>query len=135
MFIYTITEFQSRATQDIDFLMRKLSNDIAKVKDIMEEISHVPTVNDYITIEMLNAEMITPDKEYQGESVKFIGRIKQVKIPFSIDIGIDDVIIKLQMKGELKMSKQVPSKKYKHLMNAWRKVSLKLFRNISKRYC
>ena len=69
LFIYTLTEFQSRATQDIDFLMRQLSNDIGKVKDIMEEICLVPTANDYITIEVLNAEALTPDKEYQGVSV------------------------------------------------------------------
>lgn len=66
LFIYTLTEFQSRATQDVDFLMRQLSNDIDKVKGVIEDISRVPTANDYITIEVLNAEMITPDKEYQG---------------------------------------------------------------------
>ncbi|MDF2908184.1 MAG: nucleotidyltransferase [Herbinix sp.] len=102
LFIYTLTEFQSRATQDIDFLMRQLSNDIDKVKDIMEEISHVPTDNDYITIEVVNAETITPDKEYQGVSVKFIARIKQVRIPFSIDVGMDDVIVPKAVKRSLK---------------------------------
>ena len=102
LFIYTLTEFQSRATQDIDFLMRQLSNDIGKVKDIMEEICLVLTANDYITIEVLNAETITPDKEYQGVSVKFIGRIKQVKIPFSIDIGMDDVIVPKAVKRMIK---------------------------------
>ena len=102
LFIYTLTEFQSRATQDIDFLMRQLSNDIGKVKDIMEEICLVPTANAYITIEVLNAEAITPDKEYQGVSVKFIGRIKQVKMPFSIDIGIDDVIVPKAVKRMIK---------------------------------
>ncbi len=75
LFIYTLTEFQSRSTQDIDFLMRQLSNDIDKVKDIMEEISQVPTTYDFITIEVLNAETITPEKEYPGVSVKFLGRI------------------------------------------------------------
>ncbi len=102
LYIYTLTEFQSRATQDIDFMMRQLSNDIDKVKNVMEEISKVPTTNDYITIEVLNAETITPDKEYQGVSVKFIGRIKQVRIPFSIDIGMDDVIIPKAVKRSLK---------------------------------
>ncbi len=102
LFIYTLTEFQSRATQDIDFLMRQLSNDIDKVKDIMEEISQVPTANDYITIEVMNAETIIPDKKYQGLSVKFIGRIKQVRIPFSIDVGMDDVIVPKAVKRSLK---------------------------------
>lgn len=93
LFIYTLTEFQRRATQDIDFLMRQLSNDIDKVKDVIEEISRVPIANGYITIEDLNVEMITPDKEYQGGSIKFIGRIKQVRTPFSIGFGIDNVIV------------------------------------------
>lgn len=102
LFIYTLTEFQSRATQDIDFLMRQLSNDIDKVKGVIEEISQVPTTNDYIKIEVVNAEIITPDKEYQGVSVKFIGRIKQVKIPFSIDIGMNDVIVPKAVKRCIK---------------------------------
>lgn len=102
LFIYAITEFQSRPTQDIDFLMCQLSNDVDKVKTIMGEISQVPTANDYITIEVLNAESITPDKEYRGVTVKFIGRIKQVRIPFSIDIGMDDIIVPKAVKRSLK---------------------------------
>lgn len=102
LFIYTLTEFQSRATQDIDFLMRQLSNDIDKVKGVIEEIIQIPTANDYIKIEVLNAGIITPDKEYQGVSVKFIGRIKQVKIPFSIDIGMNDVIVPKAVKRCIK---------------------------------
>jgi predicted nucleotidyltransferase component of viral defense system len=102
LFIYTLTEFQSRATQDIDFLMRQLSNDIDKVKGVIEEISQIQTANDYIKIEVVNAEIITPDKEYQGVSVKFIGRIKQVKIPFSIDIGMNDVIVPKAVKRCIK---------------------------------
>lgn len=102
LFIYTLTEFQSRATQDIDFLMRQLSNDIDKVKGVIEEIIQIPTTNDYIKIEVVNAGIITPDKEYQGVSVKFIGRIKQVKIPFSIDIGMNDVIVPKAVKRCIK---------------------------------
>lgn len=40
LFIYTLTEFQSRATQDIDFLMLKLIN-LDQVKEIMSEICQV----------------------------------------------------------------------------------------------
>lgn len=102
LFIYTLTEFQSRATQDIDFLMRQLTNDLDTVKRIAEEIIRVPTSNDYATFEVVNAESITPEKEYQGISMKFIGRIKQVRVPFSIDIGMDDVIVPKAVKRSLK---------------------------------
>ena len=93
LFIYTLTEFNSRATQDIDFLMRQLSNNLSDVKKIMEDIISVPTGNEYIKIEVLELGEITPDKEYHGASVKFCGYMKNIRIPFSIDIGIDDVVV------------------------------------------
>src|SRR6056297_256398 len=93
LFIYTLTEFQSRATQDIDFLMLQLNNDIDTVKNIMEGICQISSPNDYITLIVTDAKNITLDKEYPGISLKIIGRIKQVRIPFSVDIGIDDVIV------------------------------------------
>lgn len=102
LFIYTLTGFQSRATQDIDFLMRQQANDIENVQDIMKEICGVQTDNDYVTIEVLGAESITPDKEYQGVSVRFAGHIKQVRVPFSIDIGVDDVIVPKAVKRKIK---------------------------------
>ncbi|HPR95791.1 MAG TPA: nucleotidyl transferase AbiEii/AbiGii toxin family protein, partial [Thermotogota bacterium] len=46
LFIYTLTEFQSRATQDIDFLMQHLTYDINRVKGIMEEICQTSSAND-----------------------------------------------------------------------------------------
>ena len=78
LFIYTLTEFNSRATQDIDFLMRQLSNDLSDVKSIMEKIISVPTGNEYIRIEVLEAGDITPDKEYHGVNVKFCGYMKNI---------------------------------------------------------
>lgn len=93
LLIYTLTKFQARATQDIDFLMRKMPNEIENVKSTMEEIVHVSTTNDYVSYEVLDAVFITQEKEYSGVSVKFIARIKQVRVPFSIDLGVDDLII------------------------------------------
>lgn len=93
MFLYTLTEFESRPTRDIDFMLRWLSNDVENVKDIMEEICAADTGNDYITIEVLGAERITEEKEYHGVKTKFRGHIKNVRVPFSIDIGVDDIIV------------------------------------------
>lgn len=102
LFIYTLTEFQSRATQDIDFLMRQLTNDASKVRDIVEEISRVSTANNYITIEVLSVDNIMLDKDYQGVSLKLVGRIKQIRVPFSIDIGVGDIIVPKALKRSLK---------------------------------
>ena len=49
LFIYTLTNFESRATVDVDFLMHGLSNDLAHMDDIIAEILSVNTGNDFIT--------------------------------------------------------------------------------------
>ena len=48
LFIYALTNFKSRATIDVDFLLRHQSNGIEEVKKMIEEILAVPTGNDYI---------------------------------------------------------------------------------------
>ncbi|MBQ9277711.1 MAG: nucleotidyl transferase AbiEii/AbiGii toxin family protein [Lachnospiraceae bacterium] len=93
MFIYTLTEFDSRPTRDIDFLIRNLQGNPDNIEQIMREICNVSTGNDFITLEVLGTENISLDKKYPGVKINFIGRIGKVRIPFLIDIGIDDVIV------------------------------------------
>ena len=93
MFLYTLTNFDSRPTQDIDFLMKRLSNDLANIKSVMQEICNVQTENDFIELEVLGTEQITLWKKYPGVKTKLLGRMGNVRVPFSIDIGIDDVIV------------------------------------------
>jgi predicted nucleotidyltransferase component of viral defense system len=38
LFIYTITHFDSRATVDVDFLLRNIPNSVEDVRKIIEEI-------------------------------------------------------------------------------------------------
>ena len=49
--------------------------------------------NDFITIEVLGTETISVDKKYPGVKTSFMGSIGKVRIPFSVDVGIDDVIV------------------------------------------
>ena len=37
MFLYTISNYESRPTMDIDFMMRKMSNDLTEMETIMKE--------------------------------------------------------------------------------------------------
>ena len=60
MLIYTLTDFDSRPTRDMDFLVRSLSNDRNNIKTVMGE---------------------------------FMGHINNVRVPFSVDVGIDDIIV------------------------------------------
>lgn len=59
LFIYTLTNFESRATVDVDFLLREQSNSIEDVKKIIQEILVIPTGNDYIKMEAKGFERIS----------------------------------------------------------------------------
>ena len=93
LFIYTLTNFESRATVDVDFMLRGLSNDMARMDKIIAEILAVPTGNDFITFKALPTEPIAANRKYHGISTQITGYIKNVRVPFSVDIGVGDVIV------------------------------------------
>ena len=77
----------------MDFLMRSLSNDLNNIIAVMGEICAAHTENDYILLEVTGAEQITREKKYPGVKTKFMGHINNVRVPFSVDVGIDDIIV------------------------------------------
>ncbi len=93
LFIYTLTNFESRATVDVDFMLRGLSNDIERMDEIVAEILAIPTGNDFITFKALPTEPIAANRKYHGVSTQITGYIKNVRVPFSVDIGVGDVIV------------------------------------------
>ena len=93
LFIYTLTNFESRATIDVDFLLRKQANSLDDVKGMIEEILSVSTGNDYIEMTAQGFEEISPHRKYKGISAQIIGCIKNVRVPFNVDIGVGDIII------------------------------------------
>ena len=93
MFIYTLTKFDSRPTRDIDFLINDFSGSIENIEKTMKDICTVNTGNDFLTLVVLGVETISVDKKYPGIKTTFMGYIEKVRIPFSIDVGIDDVIV------------------------------------------
>ena len=93
LFIYTLTNFESRATVDVDFMLHGLSNDMARMDEIIAEILARPTGNDFITCKALPTEPIAANRKYHGVSTQITGYIKNVRVPFSVDIGVGDVIV------------------------------------------
>lgn len=93
LFIYTLTNFESRATVDVDFLMRGLNNDLARMDEIITEILAVPTGNDFVTFKASKTEPIAMQRKYHGVSTQITGYIKNVRVPFNVDIGVGDVIV------------------------------------------
>lgn len=93
MFLYTISHYEGRPTMDIDFMLRRMPNDVAGMKAVMEEICQADTHNDFMEMKVLGTREITPDKQYPGIGINLMAYIKNVRIPFSVDIGVDDIII------------------------------------------
>ena len=93
LFIYTLTNFESRATIDVDFLMRKLSNRVEEIEKIVSDILKVDTGNDFIELTAKSFETISPQRKYTGVSFQIIGKIKNTRTPFSVDLGVGDIII------------------------------------------
>lgn len=93
LFIYTLTNFESRATIDVDFLIRQLPNSVEDIEKIVAEILEVNTGNDFVTLAAKSFESISPQRKYTGVSFQIIGQIKNTKTPFSVDFGVGDVIV------------------------------------------
>lgn len=93
LFIYMLTNFESRATVDVDFLMRGLNNDLARMDEIIADILAVDTSNDFVEFKASKMEPIALQRKYHGVSTQITGYIKNVRVPFNVDIGVGDVIV------------------------------------------
>lgn len=101
LFIYSLTEFDSRVTVDVDFLLRKIPNTPQQLRSVVEEIIEVETGNDFVTFEIKDVAPIAVAKKYAGIGVTLNAKIKNTRTPFSIDFGVGDVIVPKQEKRRI----------------------------------
>ena len=101
LFIYSVTDFDSRVTVDVDFLLRKVPNTPEQLQTVIETIISTPTGNDFVTFEIKDIVPIAVAKKYAGIGVSLVARIKNTKTPFSIDFGVGDVIVPKQEKRKI----------------------------------
>ncbi|SCX33100.1 Predicted nucleotidyltransferase component of viral defense system [Ruminococcaceae bacterium P7] len=101
LFLYSITDFDSRVTVDVDFLLRRIPNSPDELRTVINEIISTPTENDYITYEITDISPISVAKKYAGISVSLVAHIKNTRTPFSIDFGVGDVIVPQQEKRRI----------------------------------
>lgn len=101
LFVYSLTEFDSRVTVDVDFLLRKVPNTPEQLRMMLEEIIAVQTGNDFVSFEIKSVKPITVAQKYAGIGASVISQIKNTKTPFSIDFGVGDVITPKQEKRKI----------------------------------
>ncbi len=98
LFIYALTEFESRVTMDIDFLLQRLPNAPEQLQPIIEEIIETKTNNEYVSFEIKSIKPISIAKKYAGIGASLVAKIKNTKTPINIDFGVGDVIVPKQEK-------------------------------------
>ena len=85
LLIYAVTEFDSRVTVDIDFLMRNIPNNPDALKPILYDIIKVDSGNEFISFDIQKIEAISLAKTYPGIRATIIARIKNTRTFFNID--------------------------------------------------
>ena len=61
--------------------------------EIIADILAVDTGNNFMTFNASKAEPIALQRKYHGVSTQITGYIKNVRVPFNVDIGVGDVIV------------------------------------------
>lgn len=77
LFIYSVTNFDSRVTVDVDFLLRKVPNTPEELKPVLEEIIGTSTGNNFISFEIKEIAPIAVAKKYAGIGVSLVARIPE----------------------------------------------------------
>lgn len=101
LFLYSLTDFDSRVTVDVDFLLRRIPNTPEQLRGILEEIIAVHTGNDFVTFEIKDVAPIAVAKKYAGIGASMVAYIKNTRTPFGIDFGVGDIIVPKQEKRKI----------------------------------
>lgn len=99
--IYCLTDFSSRPTLDIDFLVQNTDNSLDLIKSILTEIIQSPSNNDCVDFVIKEMHIISLDKKYPGVSAILEARIKNTRTPVKIDFGFGDVIHPAEQEREI----------------------------------
>ena len=82
LFVYAVTDFDSRVTVDVDSLLRKIPNTPEQVKAVLEEIIAVPTENDFVTFEIKSvgpiAEVYTHDTKQKKRLLAYAAQFPEL---------------------------------------------------------
>jgi predicted nucleotidyltransferase component of viral defense system len=96
LLIYALTEFDSRVTADVDFLLKHMDNSPEHLKLVLTDIINVDTGNNYVEFEILRVIPISIAKKYTGIGATIVAKIKNTRTTFGIDFSVGDVIVPKQ---------------------------------------
>jgi predicted nucleotidyltransferase component of viral defense system len=94
LLLYVHLEDRARPTRDVDFLARRISNDVESITKAFQEICKIEC-NDGLVYDTdhLIAERIKEDADYEGLRIKINGYLEKSRQTLQFDIGFGDVIV------------------------------------------
>jgi predicted nucleotidyltransferase component of viral defense system len=95
LLLFSMTNFQTRPTKDIDFLARQISNNMEQLKDAFQQVSQISIPEDGVIFDeqSVTAERITEYADYEGVRIKLRASLGTMKKQLQFDIGFGDVIV------------------------------------------
>lgn len=92
--LYAFEKEFPRPTLDIDFLVVKIKNDIAHIRDVFMEICSLSCEEDGIDFDInaITTEEISENKAYTGIRVSLVAHLDSIRQVMKMDIGFGDVV-------------------------------------------
>lgn len=101
LYLSNVIGIHSRSTMDMDFYLRKMSMEKAKIVSMVTDIA-LFDIGDGITFDVLGAEDIRQEDIYGGFQVKVRGQLQNVRYEFGIDVATGDPIVPSERDYEYK---------------------------------
>lgn len=93
LFLYLVTSYGSRTTMDADFLLHHHDNSEESVRALLEDVLNAPSDNDFVTFSIRRISPIALQQHYHGMQAAMTAHIKNIKVPFFLDLGVGDIIV------------------------------------------
>ena len=81
-----------RETMDIDFLVKKINNEVSTIESVFRTIAEINLQDDYEFKEVKASKLDIEHKQYPGIRVKLTAKLGNMKDRLQIDIGFGDVV-------------------------------------------
>lgn len=95
LFLFSLTEFSSRPTRDIDFLATYISSEISNIEQAFIEVCSKDIEDDGVVfhVDRMSSERIKEDADYEGVRLKIPVSLGRARNVLQLDIGFGDIIV------------------------------------------
>jgi predicted nucleotidyltransferase component of viral defense system len=90
-----------RETTDLDFLAKKISNQVSSLQVVFEEIASIDLNDGFIFKEVQASELVHPHMGYPGVEISMMAYFGRTRFKVAIDISFGDIVEPIEYKIRL----------------------------------